>query len=242
MTQTLAARTLNALVLILLAVAFATLHTRLAQAAPQQVYEYKILHPKYGEIGSYTNMVVESAAGVRVQTRVEVLVRALGIVVYRQNAERVELWHDGRLVSFRGVTVTNGKAVEISGEAHGDVFVVHRPDETEVAPANVLPSNPWSLPSSPWATKVTRADMMMSTVSGRLFPAQIRGTAETDVVLDGNARRLHQYEIDSDKREYVWLDGRGVPVAFRTTERGAAIDMVLVRQSGASSLVSAILP
>ena len=41
---------------------------------------------------------------------------------------------------------------------------------------------------------------------------------------------LRQYEIISDKHEFVWLDDQGVPVAFRTQEDGDDIDFILERR------------
>jgi len=39
--------------------------------------------------------------------------------------------------------------------------------------------------------------------------------------------RLHQYEITGRDRQFVWLDERGVPVAFRVDRDGAPVDFVL---------------
>src|SRR3954470_17447218 len=137
-----------------------------AAQAGQWTYEYAIKHAKYGDVGTYTNIVDEDGDRVDVTTRVRIVVRVLGVVGYRQQAERVEHWQGGRLVAFHGVTDTNGKHTEVRGQAHGDTFVIETPRGTAVAPAHVRPSNPWS-------AQMFRGDAMMSTTSGRLFWPQI---------------------------------------------------------------------
>jgi hypothetical protein len=47
--------------------------------------------------------------------------------------------------------------------------------------------------------------------------------------------RLHQYEIVGDKRQFVWLDSSGTPVAFRTEEDGAPVDFVLASPQEAAT-------
>src|SRR5271154_1808936 len=92
-------------------------------AAPL-VYEYQIRHPTYGNIGTYVNIIDRTGDSIRVTTSVHVKVRILGMVAYREDAERTEQWQGGRLVSFHGVTTKNGKHYEVSGEARDQTFVV----------------------------------------------------------------------------------------------------------------------
>src|SRR5258708_7083238 len=74
-----------------------------AQAAPQ-VYEYRVEHPLYGDIGTYTNIVDQSGDSAEVETKLNIVVKLLGVVVHRQAAERREDWEHGRLTLFRVVT------------------------------------------------------------------------------------------------------------------------------------------
>ncbi len=192
-----------------------------AQAAPQ-VYEYRVEHPLYGDIGTYTNIVDQSGDSAEVETKLNIVVKLLGVVVHRQAAERREDWEHGRLTLFRGVTETNGQKMELSGEAHGDTFIIHSPLGQIAAPANVHPSNPWS-------AAVLDTNTVMSTKSGKLFAVHVdRETTET-VMVEGKPMRLRQVDIKGDKRQFVWLDDHDVPVAFRTEESGQPIDFVLTR-------------
>ncbi|MEJ0068779.1 MAG: hypothetical protein WDO24_08705 [Pseudomonadota bacterium] len=46
-------------------------------------------------------------------------------------------------MSFHGITTTNGKAIEVTGEARSDGFAITSPSGTVVAPPDVVPSDPW---------------------------------------------------------------------------------------------------
>jgi hypothetical protein len=209
----------RALIVLACAVLGAALVSVPAHAA-REVYTYRVMHPTYGDIGTYTNVVDRSGDDAKVQTELKIAVKKIGIVVYRQEARRAEEWRNDRLVSFESVTVTNGDKLEVRGEARGSGFAITTPSGTVMAPGNVHPSNPWS-------AMVLNTDYMMSTKTGRLVHVRVSGGEEEPVALAGSTVRLHQYEIVGDKRQFVWLDGRGTPVAFRTEEDGALVDFIL---------------
>lgn len=190
-----------------------------ASAAPRN-YEYRIIHPTYGDIGTYTNLINRVGDDTEVTSDLHIAVRLLGIVVYRQEARRSEHWQGQKLVSFDSITVTNGDPLQVHGEARDGGFAVTTPTGTVMAPASVHPSNPWS-------AMVLNADVMMSTRTGEILHAHVSGGEIEPVAIAGNTLQLHQYEIISDKREFVWLDDNGIPVAFRTAEKGTSIDFVL---------------
>lgn len=209
-----------ALTAILAGAVFAGLHP--AWAGPE-VYEYKVEHPLYGDIGTYTNIVDQSGDTADVETKLNVEVKLLGIVVHRQEAERREHWQHDRLTLFRSLTETNGKPMAVEGEAHGNAFVITSPAGTVTAPADVRPTNPWS-------PTVLGADVVMSTKSGRVFKAHLDSVKDEVVKTDtGTPEHLRRFDVTTDKHQTVWLDERNVPVAFRTIEDGTPIDFVLTR-------------
>jgi hypothetical protein len=213
---------MNARSLILaLGLSAAALGASAAQAG-QWTYEYAIKHAKYGDVGTYTNIVDEDGDRVDVTTRVHVLVRVLGMTVYRQDAERIERWQGNRLIAFNGVTDTNGKHAEVRGQARGDTFVIETPRGTAVAPAYVRPSNPWS-------AHLFRGDAMMSTTTGRVFWPRITEQNEM-LTVAGRAERLRRVDVIDEKHQVVWFDAANVPVAFRTEEDGTTVDFVLVQR------------
>lgn len=191
-----------------------------AETAEERVFAYQIKHPVFGEIGTYTNRVKTGGGRTEVSTTVQVVVNVAGSQLFKQDATRHEQWEGDRLVAFSSLTQTNEERLEVRGQAREDGFVVTSPSGTAMAPATVRPTNPWSL-------SIASADVMFAPMSGRLFKAQISDREETVRLGDGRTRKLRRYEITGDKRQVVWFDEQGVPLAFRSEEHGMNIDFVL---------------
>ncbi len=190
--------------------------------ASSQRFEYRVEHPSHGNIGTYINRVERNGDRTTVESELHIAVKVLGVVVYRQEGRRIEHWQGERFVGFEGVTITNGERLEVRGEARANGFVITTPAGTTVAPLGVHPSNPWS-------PAVLNADYMMSTRTGQVTAVQVIAGAKAPAAFSAGSANLHQYEIIDDKRQFVWFDDRGTPIAFRTEERGTPIDFVLTR-------------
>ncbi len=212
-------RTLSAFLLGSAAVSLG-LTAGFAADSEERVFAYQIKHPVFGEIGTYTNTVKTRGGKTEVNTVVQVTVNVAGSQIFRQEATRREQWEGDRLVAFSSLTQTNEDHLEISGRAQGDGFVVISPSGTITAPSSVRPTNPWS-------TAIVNADVMFAPMNGRLFKARISDREETVRGADGRSRKLRRYEITGDKRQTVWFDESGVPLAFRSEENGMNIDFVL---------------
>ena len=191
-----------------------------ALAAGPKTYSYSIEHGDYGSIGTYSDTVEESGDTRRIDTRLRVAVKILGITMYREDADRTELWQGDRLLSFHGVTTVNGKPTEIQGEARPDGFAITSPTGTVLGPPNLYTSSPWSV------TLPTPA-MVFSTKSGKIEHAQVIDEGETTASVQGRDMALRHYEVLTNKRQDVWADRNGVPVHFRTEESGGTVDFIL---------------
>jgi hypothetical protein len=202
-------------------------------AGGTETYSYTVHHPSFGEIGTYTDRIERGDDGWRVDTTVHIAVRTLGMVVHREDAERTEIWHQGRLTRFDGVTTTNGKRVEIHGAAQPDGFVVQSPTGAAVGPADTVPSDPWQAARSGAAGA---AGVMMSTKSGRLERVQGSGSEPATLSVGGHDVAVRHFTFSTNKRQDVWLDARGVPIRFRSVEDGTPIDFVLSPAQVAASL------
>jgi hypothetical protein len=193
----------------------------LPAAATEAVFDYHIVHQRYGDIGTYANVVSQSGDQVVVRTALRVAVRILGIVMFREEADRTERWKGDRLVAFDGVTETNGTKLAIHGEAKGDDFMVTTPDGTVAVPGNVRPSNPWA------ARVVRNTDLEFSTKTGDIEKVKVSGGGVVPVTLDGKDYQLHRYDIAAKKPQFVWFDDQGVVVAFSIEEDGAPVEFIL---------------
>jgi hypothetical protein len=197
------------------------------RAAASETLAYRVHHSIYGNIGTYTNVIERRGDNTSVRSELHLAVKLLGVVVWRQEALRSEEWGQNRLISFDGVTVTNGKRVEIHGAARGDRFVIAAPGGTVEAPASVHPSNPWS-------AMVLTPGAMMSTSTGEVTTVGIIGGEAQAVEIAGKTLHLRQFDIIGEKHRIVWLDDNRVPVAFCTEERGAIVDFILEDHLGAA--------
>jgi hypothetical protein len=189
-------------------------------ASSARIYRYSVKHPIYGDIGSYTNHIEGPDSDARVESELHIAVRILGVIVYREDAVRTEQWRAGRMTFFDGLTVTNGRAIHVSGTAKGAHFAITSPEGSALAPADVKPSNPWSL-------SMLRDGAMMSTKTGRLFQAHVIVGPTEPFSKSGDGPPARRYDVISDKREPVWFDERGVAVAFGTVSGDARIMFVL---------------
>ena len=185
--------------------------------------------------GTYKNIVERRGDTVAVRSTLDIAVRFLGIPVYRQAGERLERWHGDRLIEFRSVTRKNGETLEVTGEARDDAFVVKGPEGIVQAPKDVRPSNPWSV-------KMLNAETMMSTSTGKVMPARVKGGAEDIVLFNGKPRKLRRFDVQSDKQEFVLLDERDVAVVFGTENDGSRVEFVLTRISSGDAGSPAVRP
>jgi len=191
--------------------------------AAQQKLVYEVRHSTYGRIGTYTNSVETNGDRATVTTEGRIRVSLLGIVLYRQDFDRVERWTGERLMSFKGLTTTNGRAIEVRGEAEGDNFAVSSPNGSYMAPAMVRLANPWS-------ADLLKGDTMLTPDRGQIEDVSIRPAEMTDVRVKGERVRARRYEIarsTGEKRYDVWVDEEGTTVMFAMNTRRGTVTFTL---------------
>jgi uncharacterized protein DUF6134 len=203
--------------------------TAVAETPAQFIY--RVSHPTFGDIGTYTNTIEPSRDGITVQTKAHFEVKMLGVRIHREDAERTERWQGNRLISFHGVTDKGDGPAEVKGEARGNNFVITSPQGTVTAPASVHPANPWS-------DNFLRSSTMMRPDSGKIEQVRIGGGQETAVKIDGATVPAVKYEVDGSTRYTVWLDGRGVPVKFVADDDTGKVTFTLAKCVGCNAEIS----
>ncbi|MDB5426397.1 MAG: hypothetical protein JWR43_372 [Phenylobacterium sp.] len=201
----------------------AQLSPAVANAAPR-TYSYAVTHPRYGVIGTYDRTMSDANGLARAQSRLRVTVKILGVVVHRENADQTEAWDGTRLISFDSITTTNGRRIEVRGEARDNGFQVTSPKGTQTAPANVVASDPWSL-------NHMGPGVVVSIKSGKIDPVNVTGGEADAVTFRGvstPARHFHVRTATQPNKWEVWIDQQGVPIKFRSLESSGAIDFNLV--------------
>jgi hypothetical protein len=193
-------------------------------AAAQSVHQmlYKVVHATYGDIGTYRNVVQTTGNTTIVRTTVHLKVTMLGILMHQEDAERVEEWQNNRLISFHGVTTRGDKTMVVTGQAHGDKFVINSPLGTFTAPATVQPANPWS-------ANCLKSTTMMRVDTGRVETVSVSGGQQTTVQLDGTQVPAREYEIGGRESIRIWIDRQGTPVEFSADDKSGRITFVLQR-------------
>ena len=82
-------------------------------SASQQVYTYAVIHPVYGEIGTFTDTIDCTADLTRIDTHLRVAVRVLGIVAYREESDTTEVLQGNRLVTLLSSTNKDGTHIDV---------------------------------------------------------------------------------------------------------------------------------
>ena len=214
---------------IVAAIGFSVITGTTPALAGQQVYTYSVVHPFYGEIGTYTDMIDRSSRATRIDSRLRIAVKLLGIVVYRQEANTTEIMFGDRLVFLQSVTERDGRHLEVHGEAQGNRFVVTATAGSSTGPLAIAPSDPWVLRHTGEATVVF-------TDTGRIIDLHISGGDYETVSVNGASMSARHFIVTGDKRQEVWLDNREIPIMFRTTENGTPIDFVLQNATAAAGV------
>ncbi|HWB50963.1 MAG TPA: DUF6134 family protein [Stellaceae bacterium] len=190
----------------------------MAESPRQLVYNVK--HSVFGDIGTYSNLIETSGAVTTIKTTAHFLVKAMGIGLHREDAQRVEQFQGDRLVFFHGVTVKNGETTEVKGQAAGNNFVINSPNGTVTAPANVKPANPWS-------TRSIESSEMMRVDNGKVEKVTVSGGGQTNVNVGGASTNAKEYDITGATKYKVFIDSHDVPVMFVVDDDSGQVTFTL---------------
>jgi Family of unknown function (DUF6134) len=188
--------------------------------AGQQVYVYSVMHPVYGDIGTFTDRIDRNPESTRIDSKLRIAVTFLGVVAFRQDSDTTEIMHGDRLVSLQSVTDKDGQHLEVHGEVQGDKFVVIATGGSYAGPAAIAPSDPWVL-------NRTGIETVVFTDTGRIIKMHVTGGGYDMVTVNGVSVSARHFIVVGDRQQEVWLDNRHIPIMFRTIENGTAIDFVL---------------
>jgi hypothetical protein len=202
--------------------------------AQEQAFDYSVVHPFYGTIGTFTQSIARSGGTTRIESHMRVAVRILGITVHREESDHTEIFRGDRLVSLESATTTNGTRLDVRGEAQGDHFVVTSPAGVVDAPADVAPSDPWVL-------KQIGSGTVVSIKTGRIIPTRVTGGEAAIISLQGVMVATHHFMAHGERQQEIWLNNQDVPVMFRSVESGTPIDFILTSSLRDAAVVEAHL-
>jgi hypothetical protein len=191
---------------------------------PEKVYTYSVIHPTHGNIGTYRNRILDDGSQISVRNEIRIEVKVLLIVAHQESSDTREVWKQGRLVSFSGVTEENGKKTTVTGEADGSKFLIQTPDGRKEAPADVYPNNPWS-------KKILNAKMLLGTKSGKLYRVHASSGEARDIQIGDKTVPTEYFRVDGDATYELWFDKRGVAVKFTETDHNGLITFNLIEEA-----------
>src|SRR5579864_5405424 len=153
-----------------------------ALAAPamalEQTYTYSIVHPTFGDIGVFTDRIERTGDQMSIHTQLRVAVHMIGMTVYRESADGVEVMQGKRLVTLENVGEQDGEKINVHGRVEGGRFMVNSPAGSVAAPLDVVPSDPWLVHG-------TTQGKVVSTRTGQVVDVSVTGGEPVSVEVQG---------------------------------------------------------
>ncbi len=211
------------------AMLIAALSPAVARATPA-TYRYAITSHQFGAIGAYERSDDRVDGLDRAQSKLRIVVRVLGIPVYREQVDESETWRGGRLIAFESRSTVGAKTMVVHGELRDGRLQVTTPRGTSFAPPGTVAADPWSCRKLGPATVVTIK-------TGEILRIDVTGGETERVSVNGVSTSTRHYTVSTAGRPnwwQIWLDPRDVPVRFRSLEHGRTIDFALVTASAAA--------
>ncbi len=202
---------------------------------PEKVYTYTVSHPTHGDIGTYQNIILDEGSQISVRNKIRILVKVLLVVAHRESTDSHEVWRDGRLVSFSGMTEENGKKSVVTGEAEGGKFHVETPSGPKEAPSGVYPNNPWT-------KAILKAKVLLGTKTGKLYNVHTGAGEPREIKLGDKTVKTQYFRVDGDAKYELWFDTRGIPVKFSEIGEHGVITFSLASETVQPSSATAKAP
>lgn len=210
-----------------LLVACGVLAAEPALAQSEETYSYHIDHETWGDIGEFTNRIRRDGARTDVEASLRISVKILFFEVHRETADRRSVWENGQLASYDSTTDDNGQVIRVTGRREAGAFLIERPDGSVMAPAEVFPTNVWSI-------DMQNARTVMGTKTGIVVPVQVVEGLPQEIEIGGRHLSARYFRIDPLADPGVvpfpqegWFDGHDIPVRFAVVKDGAYVTFTL---------------
>lgn len=168
-------------------------------------------------IGTHTLEFSRDGTRVTVRIAIDLLVRFLGIPVYRYTHRNTEVWEGDRLVSIEASTDRNGTPLSVRGQAgNGGIALETTQGGRFVAPADIVTTSYWH--------SRFLLGRKLDTQGGKLLDVTVTPKGEERLAGDLPARRWH---IAGDLKLDIWYDLSGSWAGLRfAAEDGSTITYV----------------
>jgi hypothetical protein len=188
---------------------------------PPGKYTYQVVHSRYGRIGTHSITLVKDGAQTIATTALRLRVKILLVTAHRENADRREIWQNGRLVSYKSTTVENGKTIQVEANAAGGKLAIKGPGGATTAPGTTFITNPWNV-------AILKAPAVMDSKTGAVKPVARVEAQGSETVTTGNGNvTATKYLFRTDTRRFLWYDAGGRLVKFQVFNDGSTVTFTL---------------
>lgn len=193
--------------------------TAMASVWPSGTFQHVIKHDQYGDIGTHTVTFEHNGNRLIVKTRTRIKVRVL-LWGYYFEADRKEVWRDGRLIAYEGFTNDDGETFAVSAYADGNKLLINGPEGRIEAPGSIFPTHPWN-------PEILKHDLLMNTKTGELKKVSITAVGEEPVKAGGRHVKARKFLMSGDLQRELWYDQNGICVQMRFSKGGDHITLTL---------------
>jgi len=191
-----------------------------AAEVPSGTLLYGIHHEKHGDIGSHKVSFSRSGEDLMVDVEARIKVKILFITAYRLEADRMEIWRDGRLVAYKSQTHDDGTDFAVSAEAKAGKLIIEGSDGTVEAPGDVYPIHPWNV-------ALTERSLLMDTKTGELLEVSVAEMGVENIEAGGQQVRARKFVVSGDLERELWYGPDDTWLQLRFDEDGAKITFTL---------------
>lgn len=176
------------------------------------------------EIGTHTVTFAEADGALFVHSLFDIVVRLLGLPIYRYKYQSDETWRDGRLAALAATVNDNGTETKVEARKKDDALVVDGPEaKDEVVKLPVLPSTHWD-------DEVIGASHVLNTLNGKLDAVKLVPLGSDSVEVAGAPHAATHYRYTGDITAESWYDAEGHWVKLRFPGKdGTLIDYVCLK-------------
>ena len=192
----------------------------IAAEAPSGTFLYGIHHEEYGDIGAHKVSFSRSGEDLMVEVENRISVKVLFITAYRFEADRVEIWRDGRLISYKSETYDDGDDYGVFAEAKGGKLMIDAGHGRVEAPGDVVPTHPWNM-------ALTERSLLMDTKTGALLEVTVAEAGEETIEAGGEQVEARKFVISGDLEREVWYGPGDRWLQMRFDKDGAEITFTL---------------
>ena len=195
---------------------------------------FGIHHEEHGDVGEHRVSFSREGEDLVVSVDNLITVEIFFITAFRFQAERREVWRDGRMIAYDSRTHDDGTDILVSARLEGEKLVIDGPEGRIEAPAGTFPTHPWN-------PAFLGQSLVMDTKTGRLLNIETVEAGRETIEAGGRLIRARKHRITGDTRREIWFDEAGNLVQLRLYTDGKAVTFTLqeiMRPSSSPTLSS----